>query len=171
MYDNGMISAFCFPLKDVKENGRMAVNAKTGPEAFPDALSEGSLIGPIALEGMILAVDDEAAFTGTAKGQWRFECTRCLKSLEQNWSSQIEAMAPIDGGLMDLTDEVRQSIALAQPMKVLCKPDCGGLCEICQKNLNEGTCGHPEGGDGDGVPGGHFTDTRKPRLTPRPKKG
>ena len=34
MYDNGMISAFCFPLKDVKENGRMAVNAKPGRRLF-----------------------------------------------------------------------------------------------------------------------------------------
>ena len=32
-------------------------------------------------------------------------------------------------------------------------------------------CGHPEGGGGDGVPGGNFINTRKPRLTPRHKKG
>ena len=166
-----MSSEFIFPLKDVKENGQMAVNAKTPPETFPDALSEGALVGPVALDGMILAVDDEAAFTGTAKGKWKFECTRCLKSIEQGWSAAIEVMVPIDGGPMDLTDEVRQSIALAQPMKVLCKPDCKGLCEVCKKNRNEVNCGHPEGGGGDGVPGGNFANTRRPRLTHRPKKG
>ena len=166
-----MSSEFIFPLKDVKENGQMAVNAKTGPETFPDALSEGTLVGPVALDGLILAVDDEAAFTGTAKGKWKFECTRCLKSIEQGWSAAIEVMVPIDGGPMDLTDEVRQSIALAQPMKILCKPDCKGLCAICEANRNEVNCGHPEGGGGDGVPGGNFINTRKPRLTHRPKKG
>jgi len=166
-----MSSDFIFPLKDVKENGQLAVNAKTGPENFPDALSEGTLEGPVALEGMILQVDDEAAFTGTAKGKWKFECTRCLKALEQAWSAQIEVMVPIDGAPMDLTEEVRQSIALAQPMKVLCKPDCKGLCEVCKKNRNDVNCGHPEGGGGDGVPGGNFANTRKPRLTPRPQKG
>lgn len=166
-----MSSEFRFPLADLKENGRLDVNAKTGPETFPDALSEGALVGPIALEGTILAVDDEAAFTGMAKGRWEFECTRCLKLLEQNWSAPIQVMAPIEGGPMDLTDEVRQSIALAQPMKILCKPDCKGLCEVCGSNRNAVNCGHPEAGAGDGVPGGSFAETKRPRLTPRPQKG
>lgn len=166
-----MSSEFCFPLKEVKENGRLAVKAKTGPETFPDALSEGALVGPIALEGMIIAVDDEAEFTGAAKGKWKFECTRCLKPLELAWSVQISVMVPIDGGPMDLTDEVRQSIALAEPMKILCKPDCKGLCAICEANRNDVNCGHPAGGGGDGVPGGNLANTRKPRLTPRPQKG
>ena len=166
-----MSSEFRFPLTDVKENGQMAVDAKTAPETFPDALSEGVLVGPIALEGVILAVDDEAAFTGTAKGNWKFECTRCLKSIDQAWCAPIEVMVPIDGGPMDITDEVRQSISLIQPMKILCKPDCKGLCEFCKKNRNEVNCGHPEGGCGDGVPVGNFINTRHPRLTPRPQKG
>lgn len=172
LYHEGMSAPdFQFPLTDVKENGQLAVNAKTGSETFPDALSEGSLLGAVSLEGMILAVDDEAAFTGTAKGKWKFECTRCLKPVEQAWSTAIEVMVPIDGGPMDLTDEVRQSISLIQPMKILCKPDCKGLCEVCKANRNDVKCGHPEGGDGDGVPGGNFANTRKPRLTPRPQKG
>jgi len=166
-----MSTDFKFPLTDVKENGQLAVDASTPPETFPDALSEGALVGPIRLEGMILAVDDEAAFNGNAKGKWKFECTRCLKPVEQAWSAPIEVMVPIDGGPMDLTDEVRQSIALIQPMKILCKPDCKGLCTTCKANRNEVKCGHPEGGAGDGVPGGNFANTRKPRLTPRPQKG
>lgn len=166
-----MSDAFKFPLTDVKENGQLAVDAQTPPGTFPDALSEGALSGPVRLKGMILAVDDEAAFTGSASGRWTFECTRCLKPVERDWSAPIEVMVPIDGGPMDLTDEVRQSIALAQPMRILCKPACKGLCGVCRKNRNEVNCGHPEGGEGDGVPGGGFANTRKPRLTPRPQKG
>ena len=163
---------FQFPLTEVKENGQLPVNAKTGPETFPDALSEGALVGPVFLNGMILAVDDEASFTGEAKGRWKFECTRCLKPLEQDWRAPIEVMVPIDGGPMDLTDEVRQSIALAQPMKLVCKPDCKGLCPTCKKNRNEGNCGHTASPEGDGSgPGGTLEPTHKPRLTPRPNKG
>ena len=162
---------FQFSLAEVKENGQIPVNAKTGPENFPDALSEGSLVGPVALDGMILAVDDDASFTGEAKGSWKFECTRCLKPVETEWRTPIEVMVPIGGGTMDLTDEVRQSIALIQPMRILCKPDCKGLCTTCKKNRNDVTCGHPEGGGGDGVPGGNLEVTHKPRLTKRPDKG
>lgn len=162
---------FQFPLTEVKENGQLAVNAQTAPATFPDALSEGVLVGPVFLNGMILAVDDEASFTGEAKGKWKFECTRCLKPIEAEWRAPIEVMVPIDGGPMDLTDEVRQSIALAQPMKLVCKPDCKGLCPTCKMNRNDSDCGHPAALEGDGgVPGGAL-QTRRPRLTHRPKKG
>lgn len=137
-----MKEALRFPLTEVKEKGESAVRAVSKPELFPDALTEGSLVGPVALEGVIRALDDEAAFEGRAQGRWRFECTRCLESIEVDWSAPVEGTAPIDGGPMDLTDEVRQSIALAQPMKMLCRPDCRGLCPVCRKNRNQMDCGH-----------------------------
>lgn len=161
------MSEFRFPLKDVKENGRLDVDANARPETFPDALSEGALLGPVALTGTILAVDDEASFTGSAKGKWRFECARCLKPIEEAWSAPIEAMVPIDGGPMDLTDEVRQSIALAEPMMPLCRPDCKGLCGTCKGNRNEKDCGHPQETAPEAGSGG----MRKPRLTHRHRKG
>lgn len=169
MYDGGMAPGFCFPLTEVKETGRLAVNARTGPETFPDALSEGTLTGPIALSGMILALGSEAAFTGTAKGDWKLECTRCLKSVEQAWSARVEMKAPINGGPMDLTEEVRNSIALAQPMRILCKPDCKGLCAVCKINRNVAECGHSSQDEGDGALDGGFINTGRPRLIP-PKR-
>ncbi len=139
-----MTSQFCFPLSDVKKRGQLAISAVAPPESFPDALSEGMLVGPVALEGIIRAVDDEAAFSGTAKGMWKFECTRCLAPIEQTWSTAIEIMAPIDGGPLDIADEVRQSIVLLQPMKILCRPDCKGLCALCAQNRNAANCGHTD---------------------------
>ena len=56
-------------------------------------------------------------------------------------------MVPIDSGPMDLTEDVRQSIGLAQPMKIFCKPDCKGLCSVCHKNRNLADCGHAQGGE------------------------
>ena len=137
-----MNEALRFPLTEVKEKGESAVRAMTGPELFSDALSEGSLVGPVKVEGVIRALDDEASFEGSARGKWRFECSRCLAPIEGDWSAPVELMVSIDGGPMDLTEEVRQSIALAQPMKMLCRPDCRGLCPVCQKNRNQTDCGH-----------------------------
>jgi len=157
-----MNSPLSFALKEVQETGELPVDATAGPELFPDALSEGALVGPISVKGVIREVDDTAAFEGSAKGRWRFECTRCLAPVELEWSAAVEATAPIDAGPLDLTEEVRQSIALAQPMKTVCRPDCKGLCPACGKNLNSVDCGHKLE-----VP----PKTGRPRLTPRPKKG
>ena len=36
------------------------------------------------------------------------------------------------------------AVALALPAKILCRPDCAGLCPECGKNLNEEPHTHEE---------------------------
>ena len=38
---------------------------------------------------------------------------------------------------LDLTAWARDAVALELPDKILCRPDCAGLCPDCGKNLNE----------------------------------
>jgi uncharacterized protein len=38
---------------------------------------------------------------------------------------------------LDLSAWARDAIALAVPDKILCRPDCAGLCPVCGKDLNE----------------------------------
>jgi uncharacterized protein len=154
---------FRFPLTRVKDEGEMEVSAQAPADAFAGVLTEGALVGPVALDGLIRRAEDEALFTGRVSGRWRFECSRCLAPVDGEWREEFEASASIDGGPMDLTEEARQSIGLAQPMKVFCRPDCKGLCTTCRANRNEVNCGHVAVVD---VP-----DTVRPRLTRRPKKG
>ena len=42
--------------------------------------------------------------------------------------------------IVDLTDELRQSIILALPTYPVCRADCRGVCPTCGRNLNEGPC-------------------------------
>ena len=41
---------------------------------------------------------------------------------------------------VEIDEIVNEIILSAFPQKVLCKPDCKGLCLICGKNLNHETC-------------------------------
>ncbi len=41
------------------------------------------------------------------------------------------------GNDVDLSQWGRDAVALALPDKILCRPDCAGLCGECGKNLNE----------------------------------
>ena len=36
---------------------------------------------------------------------------------------------------------MESEISFNMPTKILCKPDCKGICKVCGKNLNEGDCG------------------------------
>jgi uncharacterized protein len=50
----------------------------------------------------------------------------------------------VDDDEVDLSAWVQDAVALALPDKILCRPDCAGLCPVCGKNLNEEPHQHEE---------------------------
>ena len=76
-------------------------------------------------------------------------CYRCLGDavLELPLSlREYQAESPEDeqlttpylhGTNLDVSSWARDGVALALPDKILCRPDCAGLCPTCGKNLNE----------------------------------
>ena len=46
-----------------------------------------------------------------------------------------------NGKTIELDPIVREQVLLALPMDAVCREDCKGLCGMCGKNLNEGSCG------------------------------
>jgi uncharacterized protein len=45
---------------------------------------------------------------------------------------------------LDVAAWSRDAVALALPDKILCRPDCAGLCSVCGKNLNREPHTHDE---------------------------
>ena len=45
---------------------------------------------------------------------------------------------------LDLAAWARDATALALPDKILCRPDCAGLCSVCGRNLNDEPHTHGE---------------------------
>ena len=45
---------------------------------------------------------------------------------------------------LDLSTWARDAIALELPDKILCRPECAGLCAVCGKNLNDEPHDHGE---------------------------
>ena len=45
-----------------------------------------------------------------------------------------------DGSGLDLGAVVTEQVALALPMKVLCRQDCAGICPVCGVDLNRERC-------------------------------
>ena len=85
-------------------------------------------------------------------------CSRCLKVVVAPIALEIEEEAlpsiDIDSGLpvdkseepdalrlddhheLDLAEPIREAISLAEPIALLCRPDCRGLCSVCGIDLN-----------------------------------
>jgi len=68
-------------------------------------------------------------------------CSRCLAEFERPLEINAKFMYKIEGErAIELNDNIRDSLLLDYPLKILCSQDCKGLCMSCGKNLNEGPC-------------------------------
>ncbi len=57
-----------------------------------------------------------------------------------NEDSEDEWVFPLEADSANLEEIVRTVFVLNMDSKLLCKPDCKGLCCRCGKNLNDGPC-------------------------------
>jgi uncharacterized protein len=83
-------------------------------------------------------------------------CFRCLADAELPVSLRLreyQATKPegdeeqseyLDDDRLDLSAWAHDAIALALPDKILCRPDCAGLCPVCGKDLNAEPHEHSE---------------------------
>ena len=53
---------------------------------------------------------------------------------------ELDEQNYIDGYNLDVDLLIFDEILLGFPLKVLCKPDCEGICKTCGKNLNKESC-------------------------------
>ena len=105
-------------------------------------------------------------FTNIGKGRARIEgkadfvfsagCDRCLKPVEESreicftrevWAPDMAAEPSVyeeqpfmEGFQLNVEDLLISEIVTSWPMKILCKPDCKGICPICGRDLNKGMC-------------------------------
>ncbi len=98
---------------------------------------------PITLTIFINKDKDEAYAHVTAGGKIEAVCSRCLSSYTVDFKRDFDFSYDLRGkNVVDMTDDIRSEIILEYPVKPLCKEGCKGLCQVCGKNLNEGSCGH-----------------------------
>ena len=69
-------------------------------------------------------------------------CSRCLKAVRQSKLQDFKCSYPVDvqETVLDLDKDIREEILLNFPIKVLCIPDCKGICFGCGVDLNSQSC-------------------------------
>jgi uncharacterized protein len=114
--------------------------------------------GPVVL----LRTNSGVLATAHLRSEASGECARCLNPVNYPVSLEIEeeflpTFDPVTGAalpapeepgvqtidthhVLDLTDAARQAWLLSEPMQILCRPECQGLCHTCGSDLNLGEC-------------------------------
>jgi uncharacterized protein len=114
----------------------------------------------LGIKGAMVKEDERVHIDATVTSIADLECSRCTEpaSFEVEAPMHIELVPPhlalpgieeedeihvydaFQSPTFDMVQDVRDALGVAIPMKVLCKPDCQGLCPNCGTNWNHGTC-------------------------------
>jgi uncharacterized protein len=111
---------------------------------------------PYEIEGDVLATRIEVSRTTSgfalrllAEAVIAGPCARCLeparitlrldaREVEQPGAEDAELRCPyVEEGVLDASAWLHDAITLALPEKILCRPDCAGICEVCGAALND----------------------------------
>ena len=85
---------------------------------------------------------DDLTVNAHVEGDQLFTCSRCLEEFDNLFEKDFTLHYDIKGlDSVNIDQEVREELMLECPIRILCEPDCKGLCVSCGANLNEGLCG------------------------------
>ena len=122
-------------------------------------------VGPLDVEAVAELVGSEIRIRGSLRTRLEAACDRCLERVEipvsRDFDLQYRPMQSIardeevaiasdeldvgffSGDGVELADVVTEQVILSVPMKVVCRPECRGLCPVCGANRNRGACQCP----------------------------
>lgn len=98
---------------------------------------------PISIKAHADYISGQLVVMGAVETAIRGECSRCLKQFDTRISidEYVYDFPASQSDIIDLTDNIREYIILALPMKSVCSEGCKGLCPVCGKDLNTTSCG------------------------------
>ena len=109
------------------------------------------VLAPVEIRGEYWYDGERLHWEGELTTRMRGVCTRCLDEFErevrvpvyERFVREPEKDADAlgyDGLTVDVRSLVRDTLLIEEPVQVLCREDCQGLCPHCGTNLNKGSC-------------------------------
>lgn len=142
---------------------RVTVSESYSPGALDFQGAKFRQAGPLAVNAEAELAGKEVRVRGHISGALDAACDRCLEKIkipvELDFDLPYRPMEEIaqeedvevgedelkvgffSGDGVNLADVVREQVLLSVPMKVICRPDCRGLCPVCGVNRNTRECG------------------------------
>lgn len=137
------------------------------PEAFgeePWGPAVDALEGSLAIDVVLEAISGGILVRGTIEAEVRSTCARCLAPTHRRVAVDVFDVHRavrgepddhesgedddleyelVDGDThLELDQMVRDALVIGQPVRVLCRPDCAGLCPECGVDRNVERCDH-----------------------------
>ena len=113
---------------------------------------------PIAVSATVERTGNQFYLIASTQAKATFTCDRCLTEFDTVLTSRYTMVYVFEGAgadrfdpsevqviplslsVVDIADDVRQTLLLTVPLKLLCSETCKGLCPQCGINWNMASC-------------------------------
>lgn len=131
-----------FAVREIKEQSGLTYQGAVPVDALAaeGAFGEASPKGPASVDLEFSVGGSHILLEGSVDCLWQLPCSRCLGPVEVTFGEDLEETYPLTQDTIDLTEDLRQALALSIPERILCREDCQGLCATCGANKNLGPC-------------------------------
>jgi len=112
-----------------------------------------NFVQPAQIAGQAVNQSGIVTLRGSMQVHLKLQCDRCAEAMEYKAdvpfahtmvttreSEESDELILVENFHYDPEPLLWEDIVLAMPPKMLCRPDCKGLCLHCGRNLNEGAC-------------------------------
>jgi uncharacterized protein len=142
---------------------RVTVSRTYAPGALDYQEAKFRQAGPLTVNAEAELAGKQIQVRGHISGALKAICDRCLEQMEipveLDFDLPYRPMEEIaveeevevgedelkvgffSGDGVNLDDVVKEQVLLSVPMKMVCRPDCRGLCPVCGANRNVKECG------------------------------
>lgn len=144
------------------ERGRAEFAHVYQPDELGSFDERVNVIAPVNVTGAVRLAGPEVFVNGHIETRAQVACDRCLKPIElpidvdfdlqyitggayessgaAELSENEMSISVFDGDAIDVDEIVKEQILLAVPTRMLCQPDCKGICPDCGIDRNTGDC-------------------------------
>jgi uncharacterized protein len=141
---------------------RVIVSESYAPGSLDYHGAEFRQIGPLRINATAELLGAEIRIRGHLTTRLESSCDRCLGTVEipvscdfdlfyrpmETIAKEEEIEVPTEeleigfysGDGIEVADVAVEQVILAVPMKVICRPECQGLCPVCKANRNVTHC-------------------------------
>ena len=128
-------------LKDLKKNKNIVLQEDIEPREFELDIDIMRFPEKLALTAELWRDEEDLTVNVHVEGPRRFTCSSCLDEFNNLFEKDFTLHYDIKGlESVSIDQDVRDEIMMENPIRVLCREDCRGLCPTCGANLNLEKC-------------------------------
>ena len=129
------------PVSEFKNNQTRIFEEELNPEDLDIDIGIMHFPESLTLKVEAFKSDNDLTVDVHIEGERAFTCSLCLEEFNNLFEKDLSLHYDIKGlDSVSIDQEVRDEILLDHPIRILCRPDCRGLCPFCGVNLNTEQC-------------------------------